>query len=116
MPDRRRGSVPKQTDLDRHDARPRRLFVRSLAAYITGGIAYGDIRADQANGSSSTTKTGWTAGGGVEYGISPNWSAKLEYLHIDLGTATFMGAASGTPTLKVPITDDIVRAGLNYRW
>jgi outer membrane immunogenic protein len=79
-------------------------------------VAYGDIRADQANGSSSTTKTGWTAGGGVEYGIDRNWSAKLEYLHVDLGTATFMGAASGTPTLNVPITDDIVRAGLNYRW
>lgn len=84
--------------------------------YLTGGVAYGDIRADQANGASSTTKTGWTAGGGVEYGIDRNWSAKLEYLHVDLGTATFMGAASGTPTLRVPITDDIVRAGLNYRW
>lgn len=84
--------------------------------YVTGGVAYGDVRADQATGSSSTTKTGWTAGGGVEYGINRNWSAKLEYLHIDLGTANFMGAASGTPTLNVPITDDIVRAGLNYRW
>ncbi len=84
--------------------------------YIPGGVAYGDIRADQATGSSSSTKTGWTAGGGVEYGIDRNWSAKLEYLHVDLGTASFMGAASGTPTLNVPITDDIVRAGLNYRW
>lgn len=84
--------------------------------YVTGGVAYGDVRVDQANGSSSTTKTGWTAGGGVEYGIDRNWSAKLEYLHVDLGTATFMGAASGTPTLKAPITDEIVRAGLNYRW
>ena len=61
-------------------------------------------------------RTGWTAGGGVEYGINRNWSAKLEYLHVDLGTASFMGAASGTPTLSVPITDDLARVGLNYRW
>jgi opacity protein-like surface antigen len=45
-----------------------------------------------------------------------NWSAKAEYLHIDLGTATFMGAASGSATLKTPITEDILRAGLNYHW
>jgi outer membrane immunogenic protein len=84
--------------------------------YITGGVAYGDVQAIQNGGSSSSTRTGWTAGGGIEYGIDRNWSAKLEYLHIDLGTASFMGAASGTQSLSVPITDDIVRAGLNYRW
>jgi outer membrane immunogenic protein len=105
----------KQTWIGTTRARLGYSFDRWLP-YITGGVAYGDIRADQANGSSSTTKTGWTVGGGVEYGIDRNWSAKLEYLHIDLGTASFMGAASGTPTLSVPITDDIVRAGLNYRW
>lgn len=84
--------------------------------YVTGGVAYGDIRATQPTGTSSSTRTGWTAGGGVEYGITSNWSAKLEYLHVDLGTASFMGAASGTPTLSVPITDDLARVGLNYRW
>lgn len=84
--------------------------------YITGGVAYGNVQAAQPTGTSSGTQTGWTAGGGVEYGISRNWSAKAEFLHIDLGTATFMGAASGTPTLSVPITDNIVRAGLNYHW
>ncbi len=84
--------------------------------YITGGVAYGDIQAMQPAGNSSSTRTGWTAGGGIEYGITPNWSAKVEYLHVDLGTATFMGAASGTPTLAVPITDNLARVGLNYRW
>lgn len=84
--------------------------------YITGGVAYGDVQANQATGGSSATRTGWTAGGGVEYGITRNWSAKLEYLHTDLGTATFMGAASGTPTLSVPVTNDLARVGLNYRW
>jgi outer membrane immunogenic protein len=84
--------------------------------YVTGGVAYGDIRAAQPTGTSSSTKTGWAAGAGVEYGINRNWSAKAEFLHVDLGTATFMGAASGTPTLSVPVKDDLARVGLNYRW
>jgi outer membrane immunogenic protein len=84
--------------------------------YITGGVAYGNIQAVQPTGTTSSTNAGWTAGGGVEYGINRNWSAKLEYLHVDLGTASFMGAASGTNTLAVPVTNDLVRAGINYHW
>ncbi len=84
--------------------------------YITGGAAYGNVKAVQPTGTSSDSKLGWAAGAGLEYGINKNWSAKAEYLHLDLGTATFMGLASGTNTLKVPMTDEIVRAGLNYHW
>jgi outer membrane immunogenic protein len=84
--------------------------------YITGGVAYGDIQAVQPTSTTSTTNAGWTAGAGVEYGIDRNWSAKLEYLHIDLGTASLMGSASATNTLAVPVTNDLVRAGINYHW
>ena len=84
--------------------------------YLTGGLAYGNVQALQPNGTTNTVRSGWTAGAGLEYGFSRDWSAKLEYLHIDLGTATFMGAASGTPTLSVPVTDNLVRAGINYHW
>jgi outer membrane immunogenic protein len=84
--------------------------------YVTGGVAYGNIQAVQSTGTSSNTNVGWTAGAGVEYAFNRNWSAKLEYLHVDLGTATFMGAASGTPTLAVPVTDELVRAGINFHW
>jgi outer membrane immunogenic protein len=84
--------------------------------YLTGGVAYGNIKAMQPTGTSTSTRAGWAAGAGLEYGINRNWSAKVEYLHIDLGTATFMGAASGTNTLAVPLTDNLVRAGINYHW
>jgi len=84
--------------------------------YVTGGVAYGNIQAVQPTGTSTNTNVGWTAGAGVEYAIDRNWSAKVEYLHIDLGTATFMGAASGTSTLAVPVTNEIARVGVNYHW
>lgn len=105
----------KQSWLGTTRARAGLAFGRWLP-YVTGGVAYGNIQAVQPTGTSTVTNTGWTAGGGLEYGFTRNWSARLEYLHIDLGTATFMGAASGTNTLSVPVTDDLVRAGLNYHW
>jgi outer membrane immunogenic protein len=52
--------------------------------YGTGGFAYGEV---QRNGwliQNSVVKTGWTAGGGVEWAFMPNWSAKVEYLYTDL--------------------------------
>jgi outer membrane immunogenic protein len=84
--------------------------------YVTGGVAYGNIQATQPTGTSSTTNAGWAAGAGVEYGIDRNWSAKVEYLHVDLGTASFMGSATGASTLSVPVTNELVRAGINYHW
>lgn len=84
--------------------------------FVTGGVAYGNIQAVQPTGTSTSTNVGWAAGAGLEYGINRNWTAKVEYLHIDLGTATFMGAASGTPTLAVPVTNELARIGINYHW
>jgi outer membrane immunogenic protein len=66
-----------------------------LLIYATGGLAYGDVNYSVSesidyytgplSGSSSGMKTGWTVGGGVEYGISKRWSVKAEYLFCDLG-------------------------------
>ncbi len=55
--------------------------------YGTAGAAFGNIQA--AAGAfpfSSTTEAGWTADVGLEYAFWPNWTAKLEYLFVDLGT------------------------------
>ena len=84
--------------------------------YVTGGVAYGDIQAVQPTGTSSKINAGWTAGAGLEYSLNRNWSAKVEYLHLDLGTASFFGAASQSPSLNAPGTNDVVRAGINYHW
>ena len=54
-------------------------------------------------------------GGGLEYAFLNNWSAKIEYLYIDLDTVQCPAASCGTAidtTLKL----NIVRGGLNYRF
>ena len=84
--------------------------------YVTGGAAYGDIKASESTGNATQTRFGWSVGGGVEYSLNRNWSAKAEYLHLDLGTASLFSAASGASTLSVPVTNDLVRAGINYHW
>jgi hypothetical protein len=54
-----------------------------------------------------------------EFGLTPNWSAKAEYMYFDLGTDRYNAIASGTP-INIPIdagvTGSVVRVGLNYRF
>jgi len=85
--------------------------------FITGGAAFGDIKMTPvAFGTSQTdTKVGWTAGGGAEFNIAGPWSAKLEYLYVDLGKATCDVATCGVST-DVNFHTNLVRAGLNYRF
>jgi len=85
--------------------------------YLTGGAAYGNVYMEANGGSASGTKAGWTAGAGVEYAFAGPWSAKLEYLYVDLGSATCAQAACGFATDKqVSFKANLVRAGLNYRF
>jgi outer membrane immunogenic protein len=84
--------------------------------YLTGGAAFGNIKATTPGGSDSTTKVGWTAGGGVEVKVTPSVSAKLEYLYVDLGTFSCGAACGGTPTADVDFHSNVVRTGLNYRF
>jgi outer membrane immunogenic protein len=79
--------------------------------YVTGGLAIGDIDADITGvGSSDKTKAGWTIGAGVEAAIAGPWTAKVEYLYVDLGKGDTIGGQ------RPDFTTNIVRAGLNYRF
>jgi outer membrane immunogenic protein len=84
--------------------------------YVTGGAAFGDIKAGVPALTVDTTNTGWTVGGGVEYAFLSNWSAKIEYLYIDLGNVGCGPACNGIVPTKVDFTTNVVRAGLNYRF
>ena len=85
--------------------------------YLTGGVAYGDVKAN-VNGfpGGSETRVGWTAGGGVEFAISQPWTAKVEYLYVDLGDFNCGTKCGGTSPDNVNFRSHIVRAGLNYRF
>lgn len=99
--------------------------------YVNGGGALGTFSSNGSavlNGvttttfSSRATQTGWTVGGGVEWAFLNNWSAKVEYNHLDFGTkpVTVTGVsgvdAGVLSTVNSRTTVDIVKAGLNYRF
>jgi outer membrane immunogenic protein len=91
--------------------------------YATGGVAWGtnEVGASLAApglflaGTASDTHVGWTVGAGVEWALVDNWTAKVEYLYLDLGNASYLGgpAAGG---FNVDLTAHTVKVGLNYRF
>jgi outer membrane immunogenic protein len=85
--------------------------------FVTGGAAFGDIKAMPVGfgTSETTTKVGWTIGGGAEVAIAGPWSAKLEYLYVDLGKGSCGVVSCGVAT-DVSLTSNLVRGGLNYRF
>ena len=85
--------------------------------YATGGLAVGEIKGWDALTPSSGTdwRTGWTVGAGIETAFAPNWTAKLEYLYVDLGNAQVFNVVPGVPE-SVGLSANIVRAGINYRF
>jgi outer membrane immunogenic protein len=96
-----------------------------LLVYGTAGAAFGNVRANFSNDPvSSATEAGWTVGAGVEWAFAANWSAKGEYLFVDLadGSCTTDCAivnANGPnliPNVAVKFNESIVRGGVNYRF
>ena len=92
--------------------------------YATGGGALGqvDTNATAAVGSfvaadnRSQTRTGWTLGGGVEVGLAPGWSAKIEYLYVDLGShaTTYLSSPPIANTSR--LTANVITTGVNYHF
>jgi outer membrane immunogenic protein len=83
----------------------------NILFYVTGGLAFGELRAETFGVSESHTNAGWTVGAGAEMGFAPNWSAKIEYLYVDLANSNFVvtGASNG-------YRFGLIRAGINYHF
>ena len=94
-------------------------FDRTLV-YATAGGAAGELRSISAipAGTTSTTVTygTWTAGAGVEYGITDNLSARVEYLYVDKDNIATGFIGPPTTTITNRLDNNLVRAGLNYRF
>jgi outer membrane immunogenic protein len=79
--------------------------------YGTAGLAFGELTGQTFGLSESHTNAGWTAGVGAEFLFAPSWSAKLEYLYVDLNDSTFTitGVQNG-------YRFGLLRAGVNYHF
>jgi outer membrane immunogenic protein len=110
------------------------LATPQVLLYATGGLAYGSIKTTgslsgftpagvlvASSASNSDVRVGWTVGAGVEGKITESWSAKLEYLYMDLGRFD-SGPYSLAPLSLISanvssrFTDHILRAGINYQF
>ena len=87
----------------------------SLLLYGTGGFAYADVQ----NPVGAQLQTGWTAGAGAEWMFMPNWSAKGEYLYVDVAGSN---TGTGNP-LNIIVKNNgsatpwnMMRAGINYHF
>ena len=93
--------------------------------YVTGGLAWANtelgfhqvVTADGVvaidnSASDKQTSTGWTVGAGLEYAVTNNITAKVEYLYADLGSTDF---DLGTP-VSADLTLQTVKFGLNYKF
>jgi outer membrane immunogenic protein len=85
--------------------------LNNILFYGTLGLAYGRGQIDLAGLSEDNLHVGWTAGGGLEVGLTPNWSIKAEYLYIDLSGQGYAltGATMG-------LQSSLMRFGVNYRF
>jgi outer membrane immunogenic protein len=86
--------------------------------YITGGVAFGGVDASQAPfPGGSSTQVGWAVGAGLEFAVINNLTAKIEYLHYDLGSFTCgLNCGNGVINDEVSFNANVVRGGLNLRF
>jgi outer membrane immunogenic protein len=85
--------------------------------YVKGGAAFADDHFDVATSpqlSSTEIKMGWTVGGGLEYALRDNWSARIEYGYLDFGRDPHVFDPAILP-LDVDQRVHVVKFGVNYR-
>jgi outer membrane immunogenic protein len=84
--------------------------VDNVLLYATFGLAYGGGRVDMNGVREANTHVGWSGGGGLEVGLTPNWSVKAEYLFVDLSNQRYVLFGN------TGFESNILRLGVNYRF
>jgi outer membrane immunogenic protein len=105
-----------------------------VVIYAKGGVAFADQdynwivtkgSHELATAKFSDTRTGWIVGGGAEWALGHNWSAKLEYNYMDFGTETLNVATSvclngqcSKKDVRIDIDErmHVIKLGINYRF
>ncbi len=93
--------------------------------YVTGGGAFTNIKPSTgALPYGGGSEPGWTAGGGIEYAFTDDWTAKFEYLYASFQSANCNSGSCSVGNAVVPglapatvsFNENIVRAGVNYKF
>jgi outer membrane immunogenic protein len=94
--------------------------------YVKGGVAFLDWSStvafsgpNVANGSISfgDTEFGWMVGAGLEYGFTPNWSAKIEYNFMDFDLDDHRFTLGGfNSRFDHDLDVHVIKFGINYRF
>jgi outer membrane immunogenic protein len=97
--------------------------------YATGGLAASSVAFSQSvlftatrstQAGATSTSVGWTAGGGIEYAITPNWTVKGEYLYVSLDNQTMTENNLAFPSFSQSATNKLAvsigRFGVNYKF
>ena len=91
-----------------------------ILLYSTAGGAFGNIQTGLNPPSTfdSSVEAGWTVGAGLEWAFAQSWTAKVEYLFVDLpnGTCTTVGNCGGAAGSIVSFNGSVIRAGLNFKF
>jgi high affinity Mn2+ porin len=91
----------------------------TLMPYVTGGFAWGHPNIALNDGSGAVVRHyqfGWTAGVGLEFAVSGNWSAKLEYDYVSLSNQTYDLSGFGLANVNVDPRISLAKIGLNYHF
>jgi opacity protein-like surface antigen len=98
------------------------IAVNNVLYYAKGGGGWADNSASLTNTitgvsvSGSNTRSGWLAGGGIEYGLSPNWTIKAEYDYLGLSNWTNSGPLSPVDTFNISRQINVFTVGVNYKF
>jgi len=98
--------------------------------YLTAGGAFANVQTNFNGVTTTHTQAGWTGGGGIEWAFADGWSAKIEYLYVNLGNGSVNCATSacleasenvanptGVPIpVSVGLTENLFRVGVNYKF
>jgi outer membrane immunogenic protein len=103
------------------------LATDNMLLYVSGGLASGEGQssfmpapgtgcpaAGCPFGSASKNMWGWAGGAGIEFMNGP-WSARVEYLHYDLGTLSY-AVAPPLSTASARMSGDLVLGSISYRF
>jgi outer membrane immunogenic protein len=96
---------------------PTLIYAKGGWAFFDGKDTFNTASAAFTSSASTGMFDGWTAGGGLEYAVAPDWTVKAEYLHFDFGLQTFnVLATGGTFPFTEKLTADTLKVGFNYRF